>query len=453
MMKPLNTASIHRWRQYHRGVWPLVWPILLSNLSVPLLGAVDTAILGHLPEAKFLGAVAVGSSIVTMLFWSLGFLRMGTTSLVARAVGRNDYDESLALWLRSAVLASILAILVIGLGQWLTPLVINIMAPADDVAPLASSYCQIRLLSAPATLINYTLIGWFIGQQDTRRPLLMLVFTNGLNIILDLLFILGLGLNSDGAAWASVCAEYSAALFGLTLLGHQLRGLPRVQRLHQQLRKLAHFGAYLPLLTVNRHLFVRTACLLGVFAFFTAQGARAGTHVVAANAILLQLLMLTSHALDGFAHAAEALCGKATGQKNRTEFLRVCGATTSMALATALVISMMFALGKPLWLTLFTAIEPVLTEASRQFIWIIALPLLTIWAYQLDGIFLGAGLTRAMQYTMLGCMLMVFFPLWYVSQGLGNTGLWLAFCGFNFSRSLAMGWVFTRHIRARPAAS
>ncbi|UTF59119.1 MATE family efflux transporter [Gilvimarinus sp. DA14] len=448
----INATSIHRWQHYHRGVWPLVWPILLSNLSVPLLGAVDTAILGHLPEARYLGAVAVGSSIITMLFWSLGFLRMGTTSLVSRAVGSRDFDESFVLWLRSAVLALLLAALVIGLGQWLIPFAISLMAPAPDVAPLAASYCQIRLLSAPATLVNYTLIGWFIGQQDTRRPLLILVFTNGLNIFLDLILILGLGLNSDGAAWASVCAEYSATLLGLILLAHKLRRLPGVAQLRQQLAKLGQLHAYLPLLTVNRHLFVRTACLLGVFTFFTAQGARAGTHVVAANAILLQLLMLTSHALDGFAHAAEALCGKATGERNRAEFLRVCGATTSMALATALGISLVFALGKPLWLNLFTAIEPVLLEASRQFIWIIALPLLTIWAYQLDGIFLGAGLTRAMQYTMLGCMLAVFFPLWYGSQELGNTGLWLAFCGFNLSRSLAMAWVFRRYLRARPMA-
>ncbi|WP_020208532.1 MATE family efflux transporter [Gilvimarinus chinensis] len=442
----LKITSIHRWQHYHRGVWPLVWPILLSNLSVPLLGAVDTAILGHLPEARFLGAVALGSSIITMLFWSLGFLRMGTTSLVSRAVGGHNFDESVALWLRSAVLAFLLSVLVIGLGQWLVPVALKLMAPATDISPLAASYCQIRLLSAPATLLNYTLIGWFIGQQDTRRPLLILVFTNALNIVLDLAFILGMGLNSDGAAWASVCAEYSAALLGLALFAHKLRQLPLAARLAQQLQKLTQLPAYLPLLTVNRHLFVRTACLLGVFLFFTAQGARTGTHVVAANAILLQLLLLTSHALDGFAHAAEALCGKATGEQNRIEFLRVCGATTSMALATALGISLTFVLGKSIWLDLFTAIEPVLAEASRQFNWVIALPLLTIWAYQLDGIFLGAGLTRAMQYTMLSCTLAVFFPLWYFSQSWGNTGLWFAFCGFNFARSIAMGWVFKRYL-------
>ncbi|MCP8900558.1 MATE family efflux transporter [Gilvimarinus xylanilyticus] len=450
MNKRLTAPGITRWRHYHRGIWPLVWPILLSNLSVPLLGAVDTAILGHLPQARFLGAVAVGSSIITMVFWSLGFLRMGTTSLVSRAVGAENQDEALALWLRSAVLALCLATMLIALGQWLVPFAIELMAPASDIAPLATSYSHIRLLSAPATLLNYTLIGWFIGQQDTRRPLLILVFTNGVNIVLDMVFIWGLGLNSDGAAWASVSAEYAALLLGLWLLARKLYQLPSGRRsLTDQLTRLRHFADYLPLLTVNRHLFVRTACLLGVFTFFTAQGARAGTHVVAANAILLQLLMLTSHALDGFAHAAEALCGKATGQRNWAEFRRVCGATTSMALATALGISLIFALGEPLWLDAFTAIAPVLAEASRQFGWLIALPLLTIWAYQLDGIFLGAGLTRAMQYTMLGCMLGVFFPLWFITQGLGNTGLWLAFSTFNGARSLAMGWVFWRYLQRK----
>ena len=445
-MNPPTNAQ-HRLSTYTRGIWPLVWPIMLSNLSVPLLGAVDTAILGHLPAARYLGAVAVGASVLTLVFWSLGFLRMGTTSLVAPAVGREDWEESLALWLRSAVLALALAAALLAASGWIIPFAIGWMAPEPAAAQLAISYCQIRFLSAPATLLNYTLIGWFIGQQDTRRPLVILVFTNAINIALDLLFILGLGLNSDGAAWASVCAEYAALGLGLWLLWARIGRLTLRQPWRLRLRALRRLECYLPLIRVNRHLFVRTFCLLTVFTFFTAQGARAGTHVVAANAILLQLLMLTSHALDGFAHAAEALCGKARGAADRAEFVRVSLATTAMALATALLISLVFALGKPLWLELFTQIPEVLEEAGAQFHWIIALPLLAIWGYQLDGIFLGSGRTAAMQYTMLICTVGVFFPLWWLTTGLGNTGLWLAFSLFNAARGLVMGALFWRNLR------
>lgn len=421
------------------GIWPLVWPIMLSNLCVPLLGAVDTAILGHLDSPRYLGAVAIGASLISLLYWSFGFLRMGTTSLVSRAVGRRDQNEASQLWLRSAVLAMLLAAGLLALKPWLIELGMYFMQPEPGVATLAASYSAIRVLSAPATLLNYTLIGWFIGQQDTRRPLLLVLTANGVNLLLDLVLIVGLKMNSDGAAWASVIAEYSALGIGLYLLAGKIDRASLRARWHQCLTR---WREYLPLLQVNRHLFVRTACLLGVFTFFTAQGARMSTEIVAANAILLQFVLLTSHALDGFAHAAEALCGKAVGANNRAEFIRVVQGTTALALITALAISLLFWAGQSVWLALFTELPQVLAQASAQFGWVIALPLLTVWAYQLDGIFLGRGATRAMQNIMLLCTVAVFIPLWWFTQPLGNSGLWLAFCGFNLARSLAMGLVF-----------
>ncbi|WP_339899166.1 MATE family efflux transporter [uncultured Gilvimarinus sp.] len=433
---PPHTRTVSsRWH----GIWPLVWPIMLSNLCVPLLGAVDTAILGHLDAPKYLGAVAVGASLLSLLYWSFGFLRMGTTSLVARAVGRNDTREATRLWLRAAALALTLAGGLLLLKPWLIGLGLYFMQPAPEAAGLAASYCAIRFLSAPASLLNYTLIGWFIGQQDTRRPLLLVVTANGVNLVLDVVFIIGLQMNSDGAAWASVIAEYCALAVGLVLLAG------KIDRAHvkaQWHRCITNWSEYLPLLQVNRHLFVRTACLLGVFTFFTAQGARMGTEIVAANAILLQFVLLTSHALDGFAHAAEALCGKAVGAHDRAEFIRVVQGTTALALLTAAAISLLFWLGQHYWLSLFTALPEVLAQANRQFGWVVILPLLTVWAYQLDGIFLGSGATAAMQNIMLVCTTAVFLPLWWFTQAQGNSGLWLAFCGFNLARSIAMALVF-----------
>lgn len=429
-----------------QGIWPLAWPIILSNLSIPLLGIVDTAVLGHLPDPQYLAAVAAGSVTLSLLLWSFGFLRMGTTSLVARALGAGE--DTLGIWLRGVALALVLATGLLISQFVLIPLAIGWIVPEDPLASLAASYCHIRLLSAPATLINYTLIGWFVGQQDARRPLIIVISTNILNIILDLALILGLGLNSDGAAWASVIAEYTGLALGLLLLLHKLKRLPEQRSLRHHWQSLAHWAEYLPLLQINRHLFVRTLCLLSVFAFFTAQGARLGTQVMAANAILLQFLTLTAYTLDGFAHAAEALSGKAAGAGNRRELWRVFLGSSLLASVTALSMSLLLWLGEPWWLQWFTSLPAVLAEAQQHFGWIIALPLLAVAAYQFDGIYLGTGHTRTMQNAMIGSLLLVFFPLWWLTQPLGNTGLWLAFSVFHCSRGLVLGIIFYKRWRS-----
>jgi multidrug resistance protein, MATE family len=430
-------------RSTHKRLWQLAWPLMLTNLSVPLLGVVDTAILGHLPSPKYLAAATLGASLVTLLLWSFGFLRMGTTSLVARAAGRRDNNHSRLILAQSALLGLLLGLLVAVLGQHLTPLALNIIGPSPEVYTLAHSYAGIRLWGAPAVLLTYALVGWFIGQQDTRRPLIILVVTNLLNILLDAIFILGLGLNSDGAALASVLAEYT----GLALGGWLLWG--RLRRLGGRLAtdRLTRISGYRPLLEVNRHLFVRTLCLLSVFVFFSAQGARLGDQVLAANAILLQFVLLTSHALDGFAHAAEALSGRAIGAGQRTEFYNICRASTAWALGMATLVSLVFILGQGWLLPLFTELDSVLALAERYYLWVCLLPLIAVWAYQLDGLFLGSGKTAAMQYAMLASVGLAYLPLWALTQSWGNQGLWLAFVAFNGARAFLMGAAFIYYTR------
>lgn len=429
----------------HRRLWQLAWPLMLTNMSVPLLGAVDTAILGHLASAEYLAAATLGASLVTLMLWSFGFLRMGTTSLVARAAGRQDVDQSRLILAQSALLALLLGLAVALLGRLALPLALGWIGASPDVSALAHSYASIRFLSAPAVLLTYALVGWFIGQQDTRRPLIILVTTNLLNIGLDVVFILGLGLNSDGAALASVLAEYSGLALGIWLLRARLKRLGgQLVRTH-----LARWSDYRPLLQVNRHLFVRTLCLLGVFVFFSAQGARLGDQVLAANAILLQFVLLTSHALDGFAHAAEALSGRAIGARQQAEFYRVCRASTAWALAMALLVSLTFILGQPWLLPLFTELTSVLALAEHYFFWVCLLPLVSVWGYQLDGLFLGSGKTAAMQYAMLASTALMFLPLWALTQGFGNQGLWLSFTAFNGARGLVMGALFFYYTKQR----
>ncbi len=425
-------------RPSHRHIWQLAWPMMLSNLSIPLLGAVDTAILGHLASPVYLGAVSLGASVLTLLFWSFGFLRMGTTSVAARATGAEDHDAIRLVLAQSLILAFGLALLIIAVGPWLIPTALHWMGASPEVAALAQSYGQIRLWGAPASLMNFALVGWFIGRQDTRRPLMILLTTNVLNILLDALLILGLGLNSDGAAWASVLAEYGGLALGLSLLKHHLSGL----RGELKTECLRQWSSYRTLLQVNRHLFVRTLCLLLVFAFFAAQGAQLGDQVLAANAVLLQFLMLTSYALDGFAHAAEALTGRAVGARQGAAVQQTVRLTTLWALACAALISALFIGGAPWWPGLFTSLEPVLALVREHYVWICLVPLVGVWGYQLDGVFLGSGHTAIMQYTVVGSALLVFLPLWWWLQPLGNHGLWLAFLAFNGARGLSLGGVY-----------
>ncbi len=422
----------------HREVWRLAWPMIVSNISVPLLGVIDTAILGHLDSPVYLGAVAVGASILNFLLWGFGFLRMGTTGLVARALGGARPNLCQLLLAQAALLGIVLALALIATQSLIFPIAMTLMEPGPEVKSWALNYCSIRIYAAPATLVNYAVIGWFIGLQDTRSPLLLMLATNLLNIILDWLLIVVLDMKSDGAATATVIAEYASLLLALGLVQRKRRKLPG----HLVWTHLRQLGSYLELIRVNRHLFVRTASLLFAFAFFTAQGAQQGETILAANAILLQLLMLTAYGLDGFAHAAEALTGKAIGAGRREDFFRACRSSSLWALLTAVAITSVFVIFNGPIIGLFSDIPEVINTVNHYYPWLCALPLLAAGSYQLDGIFIGAGKSQAMQNAMLLACFGVFLPLWWLTQGLGNHGLWFAFCSFNCSRTLFMGWMF-----------
>ncbi len=427
----------------HHKIWRIAGPLILSNLSVPLLGLVDTAILGHLESPTYLAAVAVGSSILAFFYWGFGFLRMGTTGASAQAWGAADRDSQVEVLLQSASLALGLGLAVLLIGPWLAPLAVSAMQTPPSARELAISYLDIRLLSAPAVLLTYVAVGWLIGQQRARWALVVMVATNGLNIVLDYLLIMGAGLNSDGAAYASVISEYCGAGIALWAVAPALRGLARPQLSH-----LLVSANYRQLLQTNSALFVRTAALLFAFAFFTAQSAGFGTSVLAANTILLNLLLFTSHGRDGFAHAAEALVGESAGRRRADEFAAVCKACGQWSLATGALLSLALLLAQTPSIALMTDLPEVRASAHEHFAWLVALPLISVASYLLDGIFIGALQTRWMQYTMLLCVLGVYLPVWQLSQGLGSHGLWLAFTRFNLARGLSRGLAFG-HLQRR----
>ncbi len=418
--------------------------MIISNISVPLLGLVDTAILGHLDSAYYLSAVAVGVSVLSFLYWGFAFLRMGTTGLAAQAFGARQHNQSRLILAQSLLLAAVLGLGLLVLSPVLLRLGLALISPPAGAYTLALDYISIRIFSAPAVLVNFAIIGWLIGRQNTRLPLLIVLSTNLLNILLDFYFILGLGLNSDGAALATLIAEYCGCGLALIIMRRQLRQLPGKLDRH----RLKRWHDYRDLLAINRALFIRTLILLSSIAFFTAQGAKQGELVLAANAILLNLLLLMAYGLDGIANAAEALVGDCVGQRKLPLLLQVSAQSAVNSLLIALLFSGIFWVCKYPLIAMLTSIQPVQVLAAMYYPWLVALPLIAVWAYLLDGIFIGATRTRAMQTSMLLSASLVYLPCWYLSRGWGNHGLWFAFAAFNAARGISMGfyfWFFSRH--------
>lgn len=427
-------------RSIDRKIWGIAWPAILSNISIPLLGLVDAAILGHLGSPRYLGAVAIGSALLSFLYWGFGFLRMGTTGLVARAMGAGAPDRAQLVLTQSALLALALALLVFLLHPVLLGLGFALMAPAEGVRPLAESYAGIRIASAPAVLVTYAVVGWCIGRQDTRRPLLIVVTTNAVNIALDVIFILGLGMNSDGAALATVIAEYLGCALALVLVWRVHPGLPG----GDLRRRLWQWSAYRELLRSNRHLFVRTICLLGGFAFFTAAGDKLGTQVLAANALMMQLLLFAAYAMDGFAFAAEGLTGQLSGAGDEPGFYRAVARCGFWCALTAVLISALFAIAQEPLFSLLTDQAELRALMREHAPWLILMPLAAGPSYLLDGVFIGTAQTRQMMVTMLISATLVYLPAWYLTRDWGNHGLWFAFVLFNGARGLTLFWCYRR---------
>ncbi|SPJ33141.1 MATE family efflux transporter [Kushneria phyllosphaerae] len=419
-------------------VWRLSWPIIISNASVPLLGLVDTAVIGHLPHARYLAAVTLGSTLFSFLFWGFGFLRMGTTGLTSQAVGRGEDQVVRNLLGQSLLIAVVIGMALIALSAPLIDLGLWLLQPdSDATARLSADYAHVRILSAPAVLMNYAIIGWFLGRQNARVTLLLMLITNSVNIVLDIVLVVGFDMNVKGVATASLIGDYTALVFGLWLVRRALKTLAG----QFDATPLKRLKAYGELFRVNRHLFVRTLCLLFAMAFFTSQGAQLGDQTLAANAILMQLVMMISYGLDGFANAAEALTGKAAGKENWREFARSVRACAVFSLLTAALAALAFALSGPWLIARLTDIEPIRQLAGEYLPWLVIMPLLAVWSYLLDGVFIGTTDTRAMRDTII-VALAIYLPVWWLTQPLGNHGLWLSFTIFTLVRSLGLVMVY-----------
>ena len=444
--QPSSPASRHGW---YRRVWTISWPIILSNATVPLVGIVDTAVVGHLPDPAYIGAVALGAIIFSFLYWGFNFLRMGTTGLVAQDLGSGDLHELRATVIRALGLAAALGLLIVLLRRPIGDLAFVVLEGGAQVELHARAYYDIRVLSAPATLVNFALLGYFIGVQRTRVALALQLTLNGVNLALDVLFVVVLGLGVEGVAGASLAGEYIAALLGLALMR---RTLARPGgRWH--LGRVLDASRLRALAWINLDIFLRTLCAVFAFFYFTATSARLGEVLLAANAVLMHFLMFTSYSLDGFAHAAEALAGGAYGARDPTAFRASVRASTLCAVAAACLYAVVFALLGAGIVASITGIAEVRETAASYLPWVVALPLVAVWSFQLDGIFVGTTRSREMRNGMLVAVAIYLPAVWLLVPRWGNHGLWAAMTAFMAARGLIMGLWYPRILRDLDAAT
>jgi multidrug resistance protein, MATE family len=430
---------------WHRRVWRLSGPIILSNLSIPLMGAVDTAVMGHLPDPAYIGAVALAATVFNFVYWSLGFLRMGTTGFAAQALGAGDPLEVRAALFRPLLIAGAIGIVFILVQIPIGKAAFWLLGGGSDVTALAKRYYAIRIWSAPAAFANYVLSGWLLGMQRARATMALQVALNGINAVLAILFVIGLGWGISGVASATLTAEWLSVAIGFGLAWHPLKDAHTERRL--SLIYLLDRTALASLFRVNGNIFLRTIGLLFAFSYFTRLGARMGDLTLAANSVLMQFQAFMAYGLDGFANAASAIVGSAVGSRDGDQFRQAVRVTTIWAAGVALLASLAYLLiGRDL-IDLMTNQASVRDAAEHYLPWMIASPLVSFWCFQLDGIFLGATSTVEMRNAMVVSVTaflastLIFIPLW------GNHGLWLSLLIFMAARGATLGAYYPRLAR------
>ncbi len=428
----------------HRQVLAMAVPIILANISVPLLGAVDTAVVGHLPEAYYLGAVAIGAMLFNYIYHLFNCLRMGTTGPTAQARGAGNYAEVRAMIGRALLLAAAIGAVVVALQLPIVTFALWVIDASPQVEHYAREYFLIRVWAMPAVLGSYAIIGWYYGLRNVRVPLITQVFVNGVNIGLDFLFVFGFGWGVAGVAVASLIAEYAGLLLGVWCVRRTLRTLP-----HDGTRSpLLDRDQLLRMVSINSDIVFRTLCVVSVLGFFMAKSAELGDLPLAANTVLHTFLIFTSFGLDGFAHAAEAILGESVGRRDRAAFsagMRVVFLWAGVVGVANLLIYAL--LGREI-IALLTSIAEVRTAAADYLLWPILMPLVSVWAYTYDGIYLAATRTRIMRNTMLVSFLAFLAVMYTLMPIAGNAGLWAAVAAFLGGRGLLLHLYFPRVLRA-----
>ena len=416
----------------NKRILGLAVPSIISNITVPLLGLVDVSIVGHLGSAAYIGAIAIGGMLFSMIYWIFGFLRMGTSGLTAQAYGRRDLAEVILLFVRSLGIAFGLALLLIMLQYPILKVAFTLIDATPAIKDLASLYFRICIWGAPAVLGLYSFAGWFVGMQNSRFPMYIAITQNIVNIAASLFFVFVWNRGVAGVAMGTLVAQYAGLLMASLLWYGYYRRL--WQKLNWQM--LTDYETMRSFFILNRDIFFRTLCLVAVTTYFTSRGAEQGDVILAVNTLLMQLFTLYSYIMDGFAYAGEALTGRYVGAHNQADLRRMIRTLFAWGVGLALAFTLLYGIGGSSFLSLLTNEQEVLNASSDYFYWVLAIPLAGMAAFLWDGIYIGATASRQMLYSMLVASVSFFILQRIFQQQMGNHALWMAFIAYLFLRGL-----------------
>jgi MATE family multidrug resistance protein len=426
-MSPLAAVPVT-----NRSVLMIAVPIMLSNVSEPLIGVVNTAVIGQLSDPYYIGAIAVGALIFSFIFWGFGFLRLSTGGLSAQAVGAGDRPELVAVLFRSLIIAGVSGVALIILSPIIREVAFDLIGGSPQVRRHGEIYFNYRIWSAPFAFVNYCVMGWYIGQARAKLTFLVQLFLNVTNMALSVIFVLGLGMTSDGVGLAALIAEIAAAVLALALARGSVRGMAA----HINRGLIFNAAEMRRTLAMNGDVMVRTLCLVFAFSWFMARGARAGDVVLATNAVLLDFFNVAAYMIDGFAHASEALVGQSVGARNRQRFRAAVWLTSVWAVVAGALCMMVIWFAGPMLIDL-VSVSPEVRQTARHYLgWAALAPLLGTVCFQFDGIFTGAMATKDMRNMMIVSLVIYLAAWWLLEPAYGNHGLWAALCIFFIARGL-----------------
>ncbi len=430
----------------NRSILKLAIPNIISNVTVPLLGLVDLALMGHLDSEVYIGAIALGGVIFNFIYWGFSFLRMSTAGFTAQAVGKKNSTESITILIRALLLAFSISFLILVLQAPIAWGSFQIIGGSKEVELLAENYFRIRVWAAPAALSLFVFSGWFLGMQNARYPMIIAIAVNVVNILLSMFFVFVLEMNSDGVALGTAISQYLGLGIAFFLLFRKYKNLfPKIAK-----KGILDVKFLSDFFKVNTDIFIRTFCIIVVFTFFTSKSASINDTILAVNSLLIQLLLFFSFFIDGFAFAGEALVGKYIGAKNSTKLKRVVKLLFYWGLGLSIVFTLFYIPGVNFILTLLTSQAEVISSAQPYLLWVILVPFASFASFIWDGVYIGATASKAMRNTLLLSAFAVFAPVYYfLNPQWENHALWLGMLLFMFSRGVIQTFLYKKAILSK----
>lgn len=424
----------------NREILDLAVPSIVTNITTPLLGLVDVAIVGHMGAAAYIGAIAVGGSMFNMLYWLFGFLRMGSSGMTAQCYGSGDKEGQSKILEQALLVALIAGALMIALRHPVCEAVLWFMDVDTTTRELARTYFLILIWGAPAVLGNYVICGWLLGMQNSKATMWISIFINLCNIAVSCTFVYALHYNIPGVALGTLCAQWAGFFLAASI------ALLRYDIILCRLKELYELKGLKRFFRINGDIFLRTVCLVTVTLWFTRTGARQGEEMLAVNALLMQFFTLFSFFMDGFGFSGEALAGKYIGAGDKPRLSESIIKICRWGLLLAVIFTIIYVVGGDLLLRLLSDDHKVVAHAREYMYWVVTIPIAGFLAFTWDGVFIGATATREMLMTM-ACATAIFFATYFIAYPLlGNHGLWLAFIGYLLTRSVALSIIGRRYL-------